>query len=364
MKIRRFFVMCALGALSASCGGGVDGPTETPPKATKLAVVSAPSAVAETMAPLSAQPVLQVVDANGQATPMSTTVVAEVMSGSGAVVAGGSVTTDAGGRASFSNLTLGAVHGAVGPLTIQFGAPGLTPLAASVELRCAILPLSIGSPVSRALATGDCTSPRGGYKNIFEGTTSQLATAVQLTLVQGLVQPFLGIRGPNEPKSYWGWSATGGGNISFRALLPAGRNQVEVATTNVGETGNYTLTVAAASENITCDDLTPVAASPITTTQALGTGDCVSGSFFEDRLIVGLPPNASINASMTSTAFQPRIRLAAFSGGDVATATAPGSATLTFANTSGAAMTYYLILTSDAGGSTGGYTLSLNIAYP
>jgi hypothetical protein len=81
-------------------------------------------------------------------------------------------------------------------------------------------------------------------------------------------------------------------------------------------------------------------------------------------LIVGLPPNASINASMTSAAFQPRIRLAAFSGGDVATATAPGSATLTFANTSGAAMTYYLILTSDAGGSTGGYTLSLNIAYP
>lgn len=89
MKIRRFVVMCALGALSASCGGGGDGPTGTPPMATKLAVVSAPSAVAETMAPLSAQPVLQVVDANGQATPMSTTVVAELMSGSGAVVAGG-----------------------------------------------------------------------------------------------------------------------------------------------------------------------------------------------------------------------------------------------------------------------------------
>jgi hypothetical protein len=336
----------------------------TQPKATQLVLASTPSAVAETMAPLATQPVVQVADASGPPST-GTTVTAQVVSGSGDVVAGGSVTTDAAGRASFSNLTLGAVRGAVGPLTIQFSAPGLTPVIATVELRCAIVPFSIGPTVSRALTTGDCTAPRGGYKNIFEGTTSQPATAVRLTLVQGLIRPFLGIRGPDEPKSYWGWSATAGGSISFKALLPAGRNQVEVSTTDAGETGDYSLTVAAASEDLTCDDdLAPVAASPIITTQRLGTDDCVSDSFLEDAVLVGLPANASITASMTSAAFQPRIRLAAYNGGEVATATAPGTATLTFANASGAANLYYLILTSQARGSTGDYTLSLKITYP
>src|SRR5690242_15973264 len=108
-----FVYIVPLALLSSSCGSGGTEPPPPPPSATKLALVAAPSATAETMIPLAAQPIFQTTDASGHAMPARATITAEVVSGTGAVMAGGSVTTDANGRGAFSELTLGGVWGQV-----------------------------------------------------------------------------------------------------------------------------------------------------------------------------------------------------------------------------------------------------------
>jgi hypothetical protein len=353
--------------LLSSCGGGTEPPP--PPPATRLVLVTPPSAVAETMVPLATQPVVQTVGASGQSVPTTTTITAEVVDGNGVVAAGGSVATDASGRATFSQLTLGALEGVIGSLTLRFSAPGLEPATAALDLRCAVLPLTIGQSVDRDLTTHDCAFSRGAYAHLFEVTTSQPVTAVRLTQ-NGTFGPSVEVRGPNEPDYYWGWRASPflspENRISYRVLLPAGRNRVAATSGDARQTGAYTLTVVAAPEDLGCEIPGTWAASPITTTQHLTvpTGDCPVGTLFGDRLFVGLPPNASISASMTSSAFQPEIKLAdAMTDNVVTSATAEGTATVTFTNGSGRPQVGYLVLTSYGSVATGTYTLSVNITY-
>lgn len=349
--------------LSASCGSGTEPPP--PPRATKLLLVTAPSATAETMVPLGTQPVLQTADASGTAVATTATITAEVVSDSGVVMAGGSATTDASGRVVFSGLTLGAFSGRAGALTLRFAGPGLEPVTAGLQLRCAVLPLAIGPTVNSAITTGDCTFHNGELKNIYEITTSQPLAAVQLTVDVKFQLSALSVHGPNEPAYYWGRvSENIPDRYGFKALLAQGRSRIAVSSLVPGRTGSYALTAAAATEDLTCDALEAMATSPITTSQQLATGDCLVGSFLEDRLEVGLPPNASITASMTSSTFQPRIRLMdATTEEVVADATADASASLVFANGS-TANAYFLVLSSDASGNSGPYTLSVNITYP
>ena len=357
--------------LSAACRSGTEPP---PPRATKLVLLTAPSAMAETMVPLSSQPIVQATDASGEAVPTTATVTAEVVRGNGAVMAGGSARTDASGRATFSELTLGGVWGQVGTVTLRFTSPGLEPVERDVELRCApVLPLTIGQTVNRTLTSGDCTfgnaaTRNTAFRNIFEITTSQPVTAVQLTTNLGLV-----VKGPNELDHYFGWADPIADRISFKALLSAGPNRVAVTAVVLGDPlggggvirmGPSSLTAAAATEDLTCDQLDAVATSPMTTSQKLGMGDCVSDAFFEDRLLVGLPPNVTLSVSMTTSAFQPRLRLMdATTNEVVADATANSSASLVFANGS-TTKTYRLLLSSQARGSSGPYALSINITYP
>jgi hypothetical protein len=365
-----FSHILVLPVLAASCGSG----TEPAPKATSLALVTAPSALAETMSPLGTQPIVQTVDASGAAVPTTATVTAEVLSGSGAVTEGGSVTTDANGRAAFSKLTLGGVWGQVGRVTLRFTSPGLEPVLSDVDLRCAaVRPLAIGQTVNGTLTYGDCTFGsvavrNTAFRNIFEITASQSLTAVQLTTDFALV-----VKGPNELDHYFGWVDPSGDRISFKALLSRGPIRVAVTAIVLGDPlggggtislGPYSLTAAAATEDLTCDRLDAVATSPITTSQKLDLGDCVSGGFLEDRLMVDLPPNATLSVSMTTSAFQPRLRLTDGNSNELlAAATAIGSASLTFANGS-TGKGYRLLLSSQASGSSGSYTLSINIAYP
>lgn len=357
--------------LSASCGSGTEPPP--PPRATKLVLVGVPSAVAETMVPLSTQPVIQAADASGTSVATTTTVTAEVVSGHGAVMAGGSATTDASGRAVFSELTLGAVWGQVSTVVLRFTSPGLDPVQREVQLRCpAAVPLTIGQTVNRTLTSGDCTFGdtavrNPSFRNIFEITTSQPVTAVQLTSNLSLVA-----KGPNELDHYFGWAAFAD-LLSFKVLLSKGPNRIAVTAVVMGDplggggsirTGPYSLTAADTTEDLSCEAVDAVATTPITSSQKLGAGDCVSGSILEDRLMVGVPPNGTMTASMTTTAFQPRLRLMdPQTEAILADETATGTATVTLANGS-TARGYRLLLSSQASGSSGAYTLSVKITYP
>ena len=357
--------------LSGSCTSGTEPPP--PPRATKLVLVAAPAPTAETMVPLSTQPIVQATDGSGTPVPTTTTVTAEIVSGHGAVMAGGSATSDAAGRAVFSALTLGAVWGQVGTVVLRFTSPGLEPVEREVQLRCTgVRPLAVGQTVNGTLTSGDCTFgdtavKNPSFRNIFEITTSQPVTAVQLTSNFTVV-----VKGPNELDHYHGWSVLSD-PISFKALLSRGPNRIAVTAIVIGDplggggsigTGPFSLTTADTTEDLSCEQLDAMATTPITSSQKLGAGDCVSGSFLEDRLMVGVPPNATLTASMTTSAFQPRLRLMdPQTEAIVADETAIGTATVTLSN-GGTARGYRLLFSSQASGSSGAYTLSIRIGYP
>ena len=348
--------------LTSSCSDST-----APPKATRLVFLTAPPA-AETMVPLSIQPVVQTVDANGRAAGGATTITATVIAGSGEIEAGGTATTDATGRASFSGLTIGTVNGAGGPVTLQFAAPVLDPITATIDLRCALLPLSVGQTIGRSLTTGDCLSPDGRYVNVFNLPTTQPITAVQLTL-DGAFPGSLELQGPNDMSHYYwgyGWSADATDHrISYKVLLPPGATYIAVDPAQVGVVGAYTLTTAPAPEDLTCDDLTPLGATPLTSVQKLGPGDCARNSFFEDFLVVGLPPLATVTVSMMSSAFNPAIEvLDASTGGVETSSTGQGTTSVSFTNTTAAAASYELAFTSAVPGASGAYNFTLNITYP
>lgn len=354
-------VPLVLALTTSSCGDGT-----APPKPTTLAFVTEPAAVAETMVPLTTQPVVQTVDANGHAAGSSTTITVGVVGSTGTVAAGGTATTNSTGVASFSGLTLGAINGAVGSVTLQFSAPNLEPITKTIDLHCAILPLTTTQTVSRAVTLGDCAFSNGVHHNMFGLMTTDPVTAVRLT-EDGTLPGALQFRGPNEHSYFWGWGVgpfQPDNRVSFKVLLPAGRTLVAVSLLN-NAVGSYTLTTTPASADLTCEITPASAASPITSAQQLMTGDCVENSFLEDFVTIGLPPNASVTATMSSAAFDPQIKLLhGFTSALVTSSTAQGSTSVTYTNSDIAATPYDLILTSSVAGASGPYNLALNITYP
>ena len=353
-------VLLLVALATSSCGDG----TAPPPKPTKLVFVTEPPAIAETMVPLPILPVVQTVDANGQAAGSSTTITVGVIGSTGVVAAGGTATTNSTGLATFADLTIGAINGAVGSVTLQFSAPGLEPLSKAIDLHCALLPLTTAQTISRAVTLGDCTFSNGVHHNMFGLFTIDPVTAVRLT-EGGVLPGALQLRGPNEHQYFWGYSAGPQSNnsVSYKALLPAGRTLVAV-TLLQNALGNYTLTTAPASADLTCESPAASAASPITSAQQLIAGDCVENSFLEDFVSIGLPPNASVTVTMSSSAFDPQIKLLnGFTTALITSSTAQGSTSVTFTNAA-TPTPYYLVLTSSVAGASGPYNFTLNITYP
>lgn len=332
-----------------------------PPQALRL--TTPPSPIAETMVPLPQQPVLQAVDAYGNPTQAALVVSAVVTQGPGNVAAGGTAATDAQGIARFTGLTLGAVGGRVGPLTLQFSAPGVNPATSNLELRCHLLPLTLGQPVTRSLTTGDCTWTgfSDWYVNRFEIQTTGV-TAVQLTQ-DGNFQSRLSYRYAIEPGTDWydGLSQANSNRVSFKVFLPPGRNRVIASSHSPGATGTYTLVGIATSLDISSCEF-PRTAGPITVTQRLTIGDCVVAGFFEDYLIFTLRPDASVTASMTTSQFVPQISIHDFDTGVRLTfASNPGTAVVSFVNRSGGDKRYFLRMTSAVAGATGVYVLTVTL---
>ncbi len=114
-------ILLAVGALT--CGG--DGTDPNPADPTKLAVTTQPSSSAQNGQALAVQPVVQVQDANGEdvAAPSGTTITASVTGGGATVQGTATVTPDATGKATFTDL---ALTGAGGTYTLQFSGNGLS----------------------------------------------------------------------------------------------------------------------------------------------------------------------------------------------------------------------------------------------
>ncbi|MDQ6610851.1 MAG: Ig-like domain-containing protein, partial [Gemmatimonadota bacterium] len=99
--------------------------------ASRLAISSAVPAVVANRAPLTTQPVLQLVDANGAAVAQAGVVVQASLTGVGALAGTTTATTNASGAASFSGLE---VRGAAGAKTLTFTATGYPAVALNFTL--------------------------------------------------------------------------------------------------------------------------------------------------------------------------------------------------------------------------------------
>jgi hypothetical protein len=97
----------------------------------QLAVVTRPSTLARSRAPLVIQPVLQVQDASGNPVRQAGTVVTASLTAANTSLTGESATTDESGRATFTALT---ITGIPGPKDLAFSAPGLQSAPGRVTL--------------------------------------------------------------------------------------------------------------------------------------------------------------------------------------------------------------------------------------
>jgi hypothetical protein len=117
--------------------------------AARLRIQTQPSASAVSGAPLAQQPVIQLLDAQGnEARQGGVAVRVAIVSGSGTLSGATSVGTDGNGQASFSGLT---VTGSSGTLTLRFSATGF----ASVTSQ----PISLGAAPTTLTITADLPDP-------------------------------------------------------------------------------------------------------------------------------------------------------------------------------------------------------------
>jgi hypothetical protein len=101
----------------------------TPPSEripTQLVIITPPPSAARSGVPLSQAPVVQLLDADTAVAARSGVAITVVIASGGGTLDGTTtVDTDAGGEAVFGNLVL---TGTVGPRTLRFTSPGLTPV--------------------------------------------------------------------------------------------------------------------------------------------------------------------------------------------------------------------------------------------
>jgi adhesin/invasin len=117
-----------------------------------LRIVVQPSSPTQNGVPFTQQPVIQIVDQQGNPAPQpDVRVTASAVGPQGGVLRNGVATTDAAGKATFTELT---VIGAVGDYALTFSAPSLAGVNSST------ITLTVGAPVQLALVT-PVTPPPG-----------------------------------------------------------------------------------------------------------------------------------------------------------------------------------------------------------
>jgi hypothetical protein len=209
-----------------------------PGAAGRLRITTQPSSPTQSGTPFAQQPVIQVVDQNGNPTPQAgLTVTATISSGPAGSLQGGTATTDATGQAAFSGL---AITGGVGSYTLSFSGPELTGVTSS--------PFSIqaGGAAQLAFITLPSTAARSRSPLVIQpvlqiqdpsgnpiqqaGTTVTAAVSTPSTSLTGETAitdangraafsslTIIGIPGPKDLT----FSATGLQTVSARVTLPS-----------------------------------------------------------------------------------------------------------------------------------------------
>src|SRR5205814_2249595 len=144
--------VAGLNTLTAASGTLAGSPvtfsaTATAGNATRLAIVTQPSASAQSGVPFLQQPVIQLQDGSGNAVGQANVAVGvKIQSGGGTLGGTTSATTGANGQAVFTNLS---IAGSGGPRTLRFGASGLDSVTSTT------VSVTAGTATQIAINAGD-----------------------------------------------------------------------------------------------------------------------------------------------------------------------------------------------------------------
>jgi hypothetical protein len=360
-----------------------------PVKFTATAVAGAPAAVAKISGDAQqgnpkaalAEPLkVRVTDLHQNSVP-NVSVTFTVTSGGG-TIQGSPATTDHDGLAFSGIWTLGGdaaeetVIASVGAITVQFTA---TSHLGPIPGQCSKTDISVPGQIAGELGPADCKVD-SSLADTYE-LTSQQDQVVTISLTSSAFDPRVtvsrngqltarsddvtagGIRYcdfTSPPDGCHTDSPTTAGS-PVRLLVAPGSRLITATSKDHSGAGAYTLTVEAASSEVTnCE--TVFLELGVTTTQQLQTTDCrvLFGStplYYTDDMKVYLTAGSQLHVKMSSSAFEPWLDIFSPTGSSYAACVNPGTADCTFPIF---ATGYYLISPSSfQENATGDYTLTV-----
>jgi len=225
-----------------------------------------------------------------------------VLTGGGSIPAA-AATTNAQGIANSGTWTLGPCPQSIQTVRASSGALQATFTGSSRET------IATGGTANGALEATDCTIG-GSFADQYELSTPGSAVTISLASsafdallnVSDSAGNFLIVSNDNDPSA--------GTNAALtRLIVGPGMNTLTATSATPGATGAYTLSVAAASSNVT--DCTPaIIALGATTNQTLTTSDCTTHNGDNgDGFLVWLPAGVPIRITQTSSPLDALIEL-------------------------------------------------------
>jgi hypothetical protein len=321
--------------------------------------VTQQSAAAGTAVPQ--PPSVRVNDQTGQ--PLAGVAVTFAVTGGGGVVTGGAATTSAAGVATVGSWTLGA---AAGQNTLTATVAGLPPVTFTATATAAADPCSTavtytpGATVSGSLSSTDCRLSTGEYVDVY-ATRLPTAQAIAFNMSSSAVDSWLALYDANGNIAALNDDATENvANSSVRVFAPSGDYLLAASSYSAGETGAYTLSSAALTGNVNCDEYWVVPGVAIA--GSLTTSDCNFSGFYADEYLVVMRPGQTLTVRMESTAVDAFLELYSLTGALVASndnGAGGKNALLSYTYNGSGVTVIFIDATTLGAGETGTYTLTV-----
>ena len=218
--------------------------TGTPGAATQLVIAQQPSATAANGVVLLQQPTVQVRDALGNPAPGVVSVTAGIATGGGTLGGTATVSTDAGGLATFAGLS---ITGTVGVRTLQFASAGLTPdTSTSISITAGAptqMTISAGNGQSATAGTGVTTAPAVLIRDASNNPVPGVSVAFAVATGGGTVLPVAPVTTNASgiaTAASWTLGTLAGANSMTATAAPAGIVTNPVTFTATGTPGAAT----------------------------------------------------------------------------------------------------------------------------
>ena len=314
------------------------------------------------------QPIVQLVDLDGEPVEKAGVVITAVVSqGDVKVVGGGTATTNANGTATFTGLTFGALNANSGEFTVQYTSPGLTPASETEAITCRLGVAPPNVQVSGQLQDGDCLEGGARYRYYDESDAAPASrTAIRVTQTAPTFAPAVFIRKRHDAdRAFFGFISATPGTVSYKFLAPT-QQPIRFMTTSAQANafGNFSLLVTDVPDHEPgCDPV--IVIQPVSSVQALESG-CTDnegniGDFYPFLLEVG----RSMTLTVTTDNFTPYVSIWSYETPNVRQVyhtAGTNTATVTFQPNGAHGEVFYIFVGSSTGTGVGSYTLSTGIS--